>query len=532
MAALAPATELERVQQLKTVREATPRGHFLAAMRELGRDGEDFTRERLDALIGADEHFQALILYDQIEFLRLPATLPEAERDFALGVQRICLEAANGYQRFLRNRAAWAAEREIEILARVTGLALNAIHGFMKWGYFLGEAGRTAPWKQLHALYSLADSERYAQVAFVLHPAQAGFRPTVQSLYLRTLVLGMLNAGNLSRLQLEIADGWFSSWCGDYSLDTEYSPRHHLFFVDIASESGMQLMRRDVQGEAVRYVRTDALKAQIDEVQASLRRGQLFAGYGAGAVFPVEAHVALLASLEKLYQSIQAGSGNRIEERTHFEDREVDVTVGFDRIVRKIRGLPPEDEPSAGASTPAADSAEMIEITPAGLTLSESPVQVDGEAADPEIERWRVYDMSSRGFGLIVDRGASDTVLLNGLVGLRNTETGAWLVGTVVRKLPNRVRGEVLVGIEVLSFRPIAVEMQHDKREESATALYLAGLDTNGKLDSILVRASDFRADNVYHIAAGGSRYRVNLNRIIRKGADWIKARFEIQAKA
>jgi hypothetical protein len=43
---------------------------------------------------------------------------------------------------------------------------------------------------------------------------------------------------------VEIADGWFSSWCNDYGLDTEYSPRHHLFYVDLASDSGMHLVRK------------------------------------------------------------------------------------------------------------------------------------------------------------------------------------------------------------------------------------------------------------------------------------------------
>ena len=45
-----------------------------------------------------------------------PATnkaLPyDTERDFALNIQRICLESANGFQRFLRNRASWATGRD------------------------------------------------------------------------------------------------------------------------------------------------------------------------------------------------------------------------------------------------------------------------------------------------------------------------------------------------------------------------------------------------------------------------------------
>ena len=308
--------DVDRVLALKTVRDASPRAAFLAAIRDLGKDEGEFGVERLRALIRVEEHFQALLLYDQIDFLK-QARVAESDREFALNVQRISLEAANAFQRFLRNRNAWANTREtLELMFRVTGLALNSIHCFVKWGSFLSEGARVAPWKQIHALYALAETAGYAQVAFALHASRPGFKPTVQSLYLRTLILDLLNAGTLTKVQIEIADGWFSSWCNDYALDTQYSTRHHLFYVDLASESGMHLMRKDSYGDTVRYIRVEALKAQIEEVQAGLRQGRLYAGYGAGALFPVEEHVALLSTIEKFYQSIVAGAENRIEERT------------------------------------------------------------------------------------------------------------------------------------------------------------------------------------------------------------------------
>ena len=534
----AASLDVERVLAAKTVRDATSRGLFLAAIRELGKDGGDFTLERLRELMRVEEHFQALILYDQIEFLRQPPTVSDADRDFALNIQRICLEAANGFQRFLRNRNVWADTAEaLDAMFRVTGLALNAIHSFVKWGYFLNEPGRSAPWKQLHALYVLAEGDGYSQVPFVLHPTQPSFKPSVQSLFLRTMLLDVLNTGNLTKIQIEIADGWFSSWCGDYALDTEYSSRHHLFYVDLASDSGMHLMRKDSHGDSMRYLRADGLKAQIEEVQAGLRHGRLYAGYGAGAVFPVEQHVALLAIVERLYHSSLAGSATRIEERTHYEDREVDVTLGIDTILRKVREAPSTAGGSRApaAAAPASAVAETIEITPSGLSRVESQpadsAAPDEPAADPEIERWRVYDLSSKGYGLLVDRAASELVMLNGLIALRNHETGGWIVGTIVRKLANRVKGEILVGVEVLAYRPIPVDLT-PASAASTQALYLPGVDPNGKLDSILVRVGDFRSNQAASIKVGPTTYRVRLNRIIRKGADWIKARFEIEAKA
>ena len=534
--------DIERVLQQKSVRDATSRALFLAAIRELGKEGGQFTLERLEEFMRVEEQFQALLLYDQLDFLRQPFAAVEAERDFALNIQRICLETANGFQRYLRTRNQWAeTQAAIDAMFRVTGLAVHAIHSYVKWGYFLAEPGRATPWKQLHALYALAEGDGYSQAPFVLHPSQPSFKPSVQSLYLRALILDLLNTGNLSKIQIEIADGWFSSWCGDYALDTEYSTRQHLFYVDLASESGMHLIRKDSHGDSMRYVRADGLKAQIEEVQAGLHHGRLYAGYGAGAVFPVEEHVSLLSIIEKLYQSILAGSENRIEERTHFEDREVDVAIGIDLVIRKLREGPAPLAPASASLAAPSSAAETIELSPTGLALvSDAPASTgpaapgeppDSPGDDPDFMRLRVLDLSSRGYGLLVDRITSDAILLNGVIGLRNHESGGVIVGQVVRKLPNRVRGEMLLGVEVLAYRPVPVTLRGED-SGSVDALYLAGEDKNGKHDAILLRVSDFAPEKTFVLTAGGGDYRVRLNRIIRKGADWIKVRFEIIAKA
>jgi hypothetical protein len=365
-----------------------------------------------------------------------------------------------------------------------------------------------------------------------MHPAQPSYKPSVQSMYLRTLILDVLNTGNLTKVQMEVADGWFSSWCNAYSVDASYAPAHHLFYVDLASESGMHLMRKDVFGDALRFVRADAMKAQLAEVQAGLRQGRLYAGFGAGSVFPVEQHTALLAIVERLYQSVLSGGENRIEERTHFEDREVDVTVGIDRVLKKAAEKPAA-LPSVTAATPS--MAETVELSPAGMslqTISPQSVPVDAGIADPEVERWRVFDLSSKGYGLLVDRAAADNVMLNGVLALKNHETGGWIIGTVVRKLANRARGEILIGVEVLSYRPVPVTLKPAEGGPGAPALYLPERDDNGKRDAVLVRTSDFRSDRTVVVQIGTSKYHLRMNRVIRKGVDWVKARFEIEKKA
>ena len=56
-------------------------------------------------------------------------------------------------------------------------------------------------------------------------------------------------------------------------------------------------------------------------------------------------------------------------------------------------------------------------------------------------------------------------------------------------------------------------------------------MDTSGKLDSIVVRPGSFESGRPLAVRAADSEYRLRINRIIRKGADWINARFEIESK-
>jgi len=103
----------------------------------------------------------------------------------------------------------------LDVMFRVTGLGLNAIHSFVKWATFLNEPGRSAPWKQLHALYTLAESDAsYSQVPFVLQrgPSRASSRGAVRSTCARS-ILDLLNPATSPRSRSRWPTAGFSSGC-------------------------------------------------------------------------------------------------------------------------------------------------------------------------------------------------------------------------------------------------------------------------------------------------------------------------------
>jgi hypothetical protein len=522
--------DFERAISIATLKDASDRQALLAMVRELAKEVVEMAAElavieleRLEALVKLDEKFHLLLARDQLDFLRAMLVL-DSDMAFGRDVQLISLELARALQRYVRNRSAWNTTRQTEnLLIRAIGLAVHNVHTLVKWNYFLHEESAVPPWKQLHALYSLSESEGFALVPFVLRPQVANHRFTVQALFLRALMLSTLNSGNLSKSHIEIADGWYGAWCRDYRLEKIYNPEHHLFFVDLGKEAGVKILMERVTGENIRYVRADALKGQIEEVQTGLRHGRLYSGYGYGASFPVAEHVTVLSAIEKLYESIIAGSENRIETRRRLEDREVDVVVTMEAVIALHLALAPS-RPQQGIS--------LVPLTGNMPTL---------DTKEPVVETWKMQDLSTKGYGLVIEREVAERVPLNGAIALKNQKRGTWVVGNVVRKLPKKDRG-ILIGIEVLNYHPIPVRLiaqrggttahgKVDKQRSVLDGFYMPGLDRKGKQDALLLRVDDFNSAHPFELEVSGVRYVVRLNRIIKKGADWLMARFEIESK-
>jgi cyclic-di-GMP-binding protein len=523
--------DFERAVNITSLKDTSDRQALLAMVRELAKEVVEMAAElavieleRLEALIKLDEKFHLLLARDQLDFLRAMLVL-DTDMAFGRDVQLISLELARALQRYVRNRTAWNTTRQTENqLIRAIGLAVHNVHTLVKWNYFLHEESAVPPWKQLHALYTLAETEGFALVPFVLRPQVANHRFTVQALFLRALMLSTLNSGNLSKSHIEIADGWYGAWCRDYRLEKTFNPEHHLFYVDLSKESGVRILMEKVGGENIRFVRADSLKGQIEEVQTGLRHGRLYSGYGYGASFPVAEHVTVLSAIEKLYGSIIAGSDNRIEARRRLEDREVDVVVSMESFVALHRALLP---PAKGQA-----SLALVDMTGNMQTL---------ESREPQIETWKMQDLSTKGYGLVIERDIAERVPLNCIIALKNQRRGTWVVGNVVRKLPKKERG-ILIGIEVLNYHPIPVRLMaqkggttmHGKADRQRNVLegfYMAGVDRKGKQDALLLRGDDFTSAYPYELESGGTRYMIRLNRIIKKGNDWLVARFEIESK-
>jgi hypothetical protein len=529
--------DLDAALAVTSLKEAYDREPMLAFVREMSKEFLDndlaaIELERVQALIKVDERFHQLLAHEQLDFLRAMLML-DGDIEFAQGVQVLALELTRTFQRYIKTRVTWNISRTTEnILIRAIGLAINNLHTVLKWGQFLHDESSQAPLTQVHALYALAEADGWSLIPFAIRQSQPNQRFTIQALYVRLVLLQLINSGNLGKSQIEIADGWLGEWCREYRVERQFVRDQQLFYVDLAKDHGLRVLAEPVQGDSVRYVRVDAIKAQLDDVQTGLRHGRLFAGYGIGNAFPVADHVVVFNHFERLFLSIVSGGRNRVDARKEYEDREVDVIVGLQQLLAHL------GRAERGSQS---DSA--------GLSLVPAEGEDDSDASiEEDVYQWRLQDVSSNGYGLIVDRQTSETVMLNSLLALRNQASlkagfsgSPWLICNTVRKLVRKERG-ILVGLQLLSYTPhfvrlyplrggITVSGKLEKLPTVLRALYLPGHDRRGKQDSIIIGANDFTAAYPFGIKIGTTRYIIRFNRIINRGSDWLQARFEIEGK-
>lgn len=406
--------------------------------------------------------------------------------------------AARTLQRLVDRRGEWSQSDGDPLLQQVVTYALYHHGAAIKWCFLRLEPVKPTVWPELHALYRFAESNGFATQSVTLFEGDAPYTPL--SRYLLALLLDLLNTGSLTMAQIEIADGWLADWTGDYQLDSEYQQRLHALFVDLDAMSGLKVMTGNAPLPSHRFLRVERLKDQVEAVRTELRAGRAFDGRGMPDLFPVEEHVTLLSTIERLYQTLLQASASRLEERTAAEGREADVRLGFADAQRAIGG----DDAATG---------------------------------DPRWTRWKLHDMSSKGVGLLVDRVTGERIGIGQVLAVRPDGFTHWLLGVIVRKLTQRTLDETLLGVELLSYRPLPVTLHRYANARDAepdpnmtpfAAMFLPGRDEDGKGDVLAVPAGDFGLKNVLSLAADGVQFRVRINRALRKGGDWIALRYEV----
>ncbi len=420
------------------------------------------------------------------------------------------------------------------LLQRVVALALHHYASSIKWSFFRHETVKPQIWPLLHTQFNFAESNGFATTLTHLFDAEKHFKTSVQALYLRALLLDVLNTGSLSMPQIEIADGWLAEWTLGYQLDHTYSAAAHSLFVDLDASMGIQLVTGNTAWPSYRYLKMERLRDQAEVVRSELRVGRPYHGHTSSSEFPVREHVALLTNVERVYKSLLDRSVSHIEERQLVANVSADVRIGFDAVRTAIAGDADETGVSHAPNMKFADL--ELSLSAANETTTEAETQNDAAHGT----RWKIHDMSSKGLGLLVERGIGEAVNVGELLAIKPFGEVHWMLGVLVRKLTQRTVGETLLGVEILCLRPLPITLRQfaqlaDSKSDPSipptSALYLPGLEEHGRADIIVMPDRDVGLKSIFGLAAMSSKYRLRINRVLRKETGWMGVRFEVLGK-
>jgi hypothetical protein len=425
-----------------------------------------------------------------------------SEEDFALAARIHSLYARMAEASQALAHLPAEAARVLEIIAAAVAYWSSAV----KWELISGSLEEPQRFAPLHALFARAVSLGGAVEPRPLTVNGTRVRVSIEGLYVRALVLRRLSGGHLGRRQIEILDSWVLAWMTAMRLtDEDPAPRPRLV-VQGDSDTGLLLEARMHRGP-VRFLPLDPLLVELDRASVCLQQGELFPGRGPAATFRLEEHIALLDSLH--LEFTQPGASAARRDRTVAAGLRVPVHVGLAEVIRE--GFVPV-HPAADAHGPRAAFEPVL--------------------ARPVLELG-VRDYNLHGLGLLATRAQAATIHRGDLLGVRLDAHTPCVICEVVRKIQPVGASEVLLGTRVVSREALPLRL---KREGAAPgqaevdALFIPGVDSCGRADSLLVSEAAFQLSGVLVKDDPQGPYRLTLNRSRRKGRGWVLAGLEFHA--
>ena len=532
------------VLAVRSLQDRSTRASVLRELTELAALPASIAAGQIRDLIVFENALYRLIRADKRWYF---SNLAQAEAiEFARDIQVLHSAAAKALDSLVARRGEWSRSDDDSLLQRIIGFCLYHQGAAIKWCFMRHEPLRPTAWPAAHALYRFAEQVGLATYPMRLFDEEGERRTTLQALYLRPLLVDVFNTGSLSTAQIEIVDAWLADWTTDYALDTDYSPDRHALFVDLDAPSGMRLAAGVAYGSLHRYLRIDSLKQQIDAVRNAMRSGRSFHGRGVPTEFPVEAQVGLLDIIERVQHTLFQANASTLAPRTPIGDLRAEVRLGISAVHAVISGddapVQVDDAPKIAVAPPVQFGGIELTLTPSQSTGNDEQAPTRGNHSGP---RWQVHDMSSQGFGLTASRAESLDIVIGTLIAIKPDGFANWLVGLVVRKIAQRpAPEETLLGVELLSVRPLpvlltryahAIDAEPDPTLAPVAAIYLSGRDSDGDCNSggdvLLLPAGDFGLKTTFSLATRAARFRVRINRVVRKGRDWVGLRFEVIAR-
>ena len=153
-------------------------------------------------------------------------------------------------------------------LPTITLLALYYQGKLIQWRYMRYETPTPDAWRNVHALYAIAECNGFAELRLKLSDnAEA----SCTHLYARILLLNLINPIGLCPWRIELTAHWTQSWCRQLQPTPQFDPQVHTHWLDLAGcEPLHRIGDRPVEGNALRYWSLQNVLTELEITRAQL----------------------------------------------------------------------------------------------------------------------------------------------------------------------------------------------------------------------------------------------------------------------
>jgi hypothetical protein len=399
-----------------------------------------------------------------------------------------------------------------------------------KWRKIAGLRADTAARGRLHKLFVTAGNAGVHDGILEVMVDRRSIETTVESLYVRGLLLERFASGNLAPRRLEILDSWLLEWMGSLWLSREPITDGPSLAINTRNPN-VGLTRYAAGEKADYFLGMRPLQRQLDRAVRDFRRGVIFPGWGIGLVFRVEEHVGVIDFLEREFAIIESsgaqkskrfaiGGGSGVTAFAGFNDiysraLQRQSTLGASNVTESSAVNAPGDGLSAAASRRAA--------------LSETGSQVAQRLGQQPIH---LLDISESGLGLEMSTDDAALFEVDELIAVRIEPDKPCVLGVVARKTTTQQRSMVTVGVRVISKVPLraTLEMLNDRLvRQPAKGIFVSGKAEHGFADSIIVTDAVYKANPTLSVMVSAGIFHLRLGRVRQQGPGWKMAAVEVR---
>ncbi len=390
-------------------------------------------------------------------------------------------------------------------------------------------------WAELHQLFALAAARQFDR-----SPVQlvADRQPTtIEHQYLMTVVLQLIDTGNLTARQLEHVWSELDGWCASLRLTLEPKTVTS-FFVDLASREGMKRRMSGALEGSVLFVDTQPLHAALMHQQLSLEQA-IRTRPRSDETTRVSDQLCLLRRFAaKVDPELKflARHGDRAT-----ADGNVDAIIGLTKIAAYLReeDRDPDFQHYAGRTF-----GGSLELAVFGRIRNENDRRI--ELARHRLSQyvaaggpWETKDVSLTGFRLVAPMKAASDLPIGTLVAIRPQAGSQWTLG-IVRRMRRHTSERTEIGLEVVASTLVGVDLIEQRKSSDANylvdgedgiingrsfiALFLTLKkgDSGQVVKSLIVPAGEYQSSKRLTLITSKSIYRVVLGGPIEQQGEWV----------